>query len=70
VRRCGGYQQILNLTNCLERQGRLAALLGDREAAIESYRHYLALRYDPEPTVQPDVDQVRAELAKLVAETD
>ena len=70
VRRCGGYQLIMNLTNCLERRGRLAAIVGDREAAIESYRHYLALRYDPEPSVRPEVERVRAELAKLLAETD
>jgi len=50
-------------------EGRLAALVGDREGAIRAYQHYLALRDDPEPSVQPEVDAVRAELATLVGET-
>ena len=52
----------------LREEGRLAALAGDREGAIEAYSHYLALRHSPEPSVKPEVDQVRAELAALVGE--
>ena len=70
MQRCGGYDLILNRTSCLEEQARLATLMGDRDAAIDAYRHYLALRHDPEPSLQPAVDRVRAELAKLVGESD
>ena len=45
-----------------------AALAGDRAAATGAYQHYLALRFDPEPSQQADVDQARGELAKLLAE--
>jgi hypothetical protein len=66
--RCAGYQQIWNLSYCLREQGRLAALVGDRAGAIKAYSHYLALRYNPEPSVKPEVDRVRAEFAQLVGE--
>ena len=57
-----------NLSYCLREEGRLAALVGDREGAIKAYSHYLALRYKPEPSVKPEVDRVREELALLVGE--
>ncbi len=63
------YFPTLNLTYSLREEGRLAALVGDREGAIKAYSHYLALRYNPEPSVKPEVDRVRAELARLVGET-
>jgi serine/threonine-protein kinase len=50
----------------LREEGRLAALTGDRSGAVKAYRHYLALRSDPEPALRPEVETVRAELAKLV----
>jgi len=50
----------------LREEGRLAALTGDRAGALGAYRHYLALRSDPEPALRPTVDTVRADLAKLV----
>jgi len=53
----------------LRTEGRLAALSGDREAAVRAYTHYLALVNRPEPRVQPVVKQVREELARLVGET-
>jgi len=56
------------LSSYLREEGRAAAAVGHREAAIRAYRHYLALRYDPEPTIKPDVEQVRAELAALLEE--
>jgi serine/threonine-protein kinase len=68
VRRRQGGSPVLNLTYCLREEGRLAALVGDREGAIKAYSHYLALRYNPEPAVKPEVDRVRAELAQLVGE--
>ena len=43
------------------------SLQGDRAGAIKAYRHYLALRSDPEPALRPAVEAVRAELAKLGA---
>jgi eukaryotic-like serine/threonine-protein kinase len=56
------------LSTYLREEGRLAALVGDTAAAIRSYQHYLALRSNPEPAWRPETDQVRAELAKLLAE--
>jgi len=58
----------LYLSSYLREEGRLADLTGDRQGAIASYRHYLALRQDPEPSLRPQVEQVRRELAKLLAE--
>jgi len=68
VRRCVRYGRTVNVSNCLREEGHLAELVGDREGAIKAYSHYLALRYNPEPAVKPEVDQVRAELARLVGE--
>ena len=68
IRRRAGYDEFWNLSYLLREEGRLAALVADREGAIEAYSHYLALRYDPEPSVKPEVDRVRAELAQLVGE--
>jgi hypothetical protein len=56
------------LSTHLREEGRAAALVGHREAAIRAYQHYLALRYDPEPSVKPEVEQVRAELATMLGE--
>ena len=65
----GSARDISGLNLLLPREeGRLAALVGDREGAIKAYSHYLALRYNPEPSVKPEVDRVRAELARLVGE--
>ncbi len=52
----------------LREEGRLAALTGDREGAVRAYQHYLRLRIAPEPSIQPEVDRVKAELAKLGGE--
>ena len=67
-RRHYGLGVPLYLSSYLREEGRLAALTGDRTGAIAAYRHYLALRQDPEPALRPQVDQVRRELAKLLAE--
>jgi len=53
------------LATQLREQGRLAALAGEREEAIRAYRHFLALRVDPEPALRPQVDAVRRELRQL-----
>jgi serine/threonine-protein kinase len=53
------------LASYLREEGRLAALLGEREAAIRAYRHYLTIRSDPEPALAGEVEQVRAELTRL-----
>ena len=52
----------------LRLEGRLAAEVGDTAGAIRAYQHYLALRYDPDPQLQPEADEVRAELARLLGE--
>ena len=56
------------MSSYLREEGRLAALTGDRTGAIAAYRHYLALRDAPEPSVQSEADEVRRELATLLAE--
>ncbi len=56
------------LSSYLREEGRLAARIGDREGAISAYRHYLTLRSDPEPAATAEVDRVREELARLLAE--
>ncbi len=33
--------------------------------AISAYRHYLVLRFDPDPSLRPQRDSVRAELTCL-----
>jgi serine/threonine-protein kinase len=53
------------MTTFLREEGRLAALTGDTAGAMRAYRHYLGLRYDPEPRLVPQVDWVRRELARL-----
>jgi hypothetical protein len=39
--------------------------VGDTEGAMRAYRHYLALRSDPEPALLGQADSVRAELGRL-----
>jgi hypothetical protein len=55
-------------STALREEGRIATLAGDRAGAIRAYQHYLALRSDPEPSQKPEVEQVRSELAALLAE--
>jgi eukaryotic-like serine/threonine-protein kinase len=49
-------------------RARLAALLGDRDAAIRDYRRYLSARGDAEPALAAHIASVRAELARLERE--
>jgi serine/threonine-protein kinase len=53
----------------LREEGRLAALAGEREGAIRAYRHYLALRSEAEPSLQPEVRRVQEELEALSRES-
>jgi hypothetical protein len=53
------------LSTSLREEGRLAALSGDTAGAVRAYRHYLALRPNPAPSVKPAVERVRLELAAL-----
>ncbi len=67
-RRAGGFLLgPLYISTFLREEGRLAALTGDTTGAIRAYRHYLALRPNPEPIAQGDVRQVEAALATLGA---
>ena len=67
-RRAGRYDMLpWYLSTFLREEGRLAALTGDTAGAIRAYRHYVALRPDPEPAVRPAVEAVRARLTGLVA---
>ncbi len=54
----------------LRETGRLAALAGDAETAVEAYSRYLDLRQAPEPAVQAEVEGVREALARLTGERD
>jgi serine/threonine-protein kinase len=60
-----GWQPLVSAS--LREEGRLAAQVGDREGAIRAYRHFLALRPNPEPALRPINTTVQNELAKLIA---
>ena len=64
-RRPYSYHTTDYLAAYLRQEGRLAALGGDTSRAIRAYRHYLAVRSDPEPALRPLIEAVRAELVKL-----
>ena len=55
----------LYLSTFLREEGRLAALAGESDAAIDAYRRYLMLRAAPEPPLRSEVEYVRDELEKL-----
>jgi hypothetical protein len=65
-RRTSWVNQLLSTQ--LREEGRLAAIVGDSAGAVRAYRHYLALRSDPEPKLRPEVQRVRAELRRLEPE--
>jgi tetratricopeptide (TPR) repeat protein len=58
---------LVALSTFLREEGRLAAMAGERDEAIAAYQHYLALRADPEPSVAPEVADVREALTALQA---
>ncbi len=53
------------LSASLHEEGRLAALMGDRETAIRAYRHFLVLQDSAEASRRDEVERVRAELKRL-----
>lgn len=64
------FSGVRYLSTFLREQGRLAALVGNREEAIRALRRYLTLRSDPEPEWVEERDRVRARLRELMeAET-
>ena len=67
-RRAYFYWDLDFFSTALRERGRIATLLGDRDQAVRAYQHYLALRSDPEPSQKAEVEQVREDLAKLLAE--
>ena len=60
-----GSPQFAGIAATLLLEARLAAALGDREAAIRAYGGYLLWRQNPEPRLIPQRDSARAELARL-----
>jgi serine/threonine-protein kinase len=68
-RRYIGVATFPHYVRYLREEGRLAALAGDRPGAIRAYRHYLALRSEAEPALQPEVRAVRAELEAIERES-
>ena len=60
-----GLYDMLLYSTYLREQGRLAARLGRTEEAIRAYRHYLAMRPDPEAPLRAADASVRAELRRL-----
>jgi serine/threonine-protein kinase len=67
-RRINFYINVAGLSTLLRMEGQLAAAVGDTAGAIRAYRHYLALRTDPEPVLQPAVRQVRTALQALAGD--
>ena len=55
------------LATQLREEGRLAALAGHRDRAIDAYQHYLTLRSDPDPSLRQEADRIRQELIRLQA---
>ena len=53
------------LAEALRLEGLLAGQTGDKVGAIRAYRNYLKVRIDPEPSMVPQRDSVRHELAAL-----
>ncbi len=60
-----GEPQPAGLAESLRLEGLLASQAGDKAGAIRAYRNYLKVRIDPEPSMMPQRDSVRAELAAL-----
>jgi hypothetical protein len=63
-----GYFERGYSSTSFREEGRLTALLGDRQAALRAYRNYLALRDQPEPALAAEVAHIRAEVSRLERE--
>jgi serine/threonine protein kinase len=68
-RRSMGLAPFPHHVTYLREEGRLAALAGDRDGAIRAYRHYLALRSEVDPALQPEIRRVREELEAVERES-
>jgi hypothetical protein len=64
-----GIALVVGAAEVAREEGRIAALAGDREGAIQAYRRYLAIRVEPDSSLKPEVEQVRRELARLERES-
>jgi serine/threonine-protein kinase len=64
-RRALAVSGVVYLAPTLREEGRIAALMGDRQGAAKAYRHYIALRANCDPALRGELDQVRAALARL-----
>ncbi len=53
------------LSSYLREEGRLAARLGDRAAAIRAYERYLVLRTKRESALRAERDRIRAKVDRL-----
>ena len=60
-----GSSTVKYATKVLRERGRLSALTGDTAGAIRDYRRWLTLHAAAEPSVLPEVEAVRAEVARL-----
>ena len=67
ARRHWHWGRVMYLSSFLREEARLAALVADTAGAIRAWKHYLALRSDPEPALKADAAHARAELARLEA---
>jgi tetratricopeptide (TPR) repeat protein len=65
LRRQRGWYAPVYLSTALREEGRIAAMIGERAEAIESYRAYLRLRAHAEPAAGREIERVRADLAHL-----
>ena len=65
ARRHWHWGRVLYLSSFLREEARLAELVADTAGAIRAWKHYLALRSDPEPALKADAAHARAELARL-----
>jgi TolB-like protein len=65
-RQVRGAFVILFTATRVREEGRLAVLNGDVEGAIAAYEHYLALRSDPDPELEAEAAEVRAEYEQLL----
>jgi len=67
-RRSYSWSSILLMPAYLALEGRMAEATGDRQGAIQAYRHYMMLRDEPHPSLRPEVRAVRDALARLMSE--
>jgi eukaryotic-like serine/threonine-protein kinase len=67
-RRAHQWQDYSFLSTVTREEGRLAALTGDKAGAIAAYQLYLRFRANPEPSLIPERDRIKAELARLLGE--